>query len=198
MNQKFRRVRKRIRGKEQSYFKGVFAEATITGRNNQDSAMIRRLSLTITTMWMIVDDSLTVFSGIINRIVDKLQQLTVKSQGCTFSDTVYIRSVCSKWKTTTCAGAQVKLVWIQKQLQVDMGDVTTCKFVGDASLNNDLFINCVIFWILQISIMGQICSFLWTRKNKKAFSFRGLRPLYPHRGLCPLDSRWGLCPQTPL
>jgi len=24
-------------GKEQSYFKGVFVEATITGRNNQDS-----------------------------------------------------------------------------------------------------------------------------------------------------------------
>ena len=32
-----RRVRERTRGKEQSYFKGVFVEATITGRNNQDS-----------------------------------------------------------------------------------------------------------------------------------------------------------------
>jgi len=28
---------------------------------------------------------------------------------------------------------------------VDMGDVTTCKFVGDASLNNDSFIHCVIY-----------------------------------------------------
>ena len=37
MNQKSRRVRERTRGKEQSYFKGVFAETTITGRNNQDS-----------------------------------------------------------------------------------------------------------------------------------------------------------------
>ena len=46
--------------------------------------------------------------------------------------------------------------------------------------------------------MGQIYSFLWTRKNKKAFSFSGgLAPLTPHRGLCPLDPRWGLCPQTP-
>jgi len=57
-----------------------------------------------------------------------------------------------------------------------MGDVTTCKFVGDASLNNDSFIDCAIFWLLQISIMGQICSFLWTRKNKQAFSFRGALP----------------------
>ena len=37
MNQKSRRVRERIRGKEQSYLKGVFAEATITGRNKEDS-----------------------------------------------------------------------------------------------------------------------------------------------------------------
>ena len=40
--------------------------------------LIRRLSLTMTTMLMIVDDcvdSLTVFSGFINRIADKLQQL---------------------------------------------------------------------------------------------------------------------------
>jgi len=41
---------------------------------------------------------LPVFSGFINRIADKLQQLTVKSQGVYFLDTVYnyIRSVCSK------------------------------------------------------------------------------------------------------
>jgi len=40
MNQKSRRVRERTRGKEQSYFKRVLAEATITGRNkdNSDSA----------------------------------------------------------------------------------------------------------------------------------------------------------------
>ena len=37
MNQKSRRVRERTREKEQSYFKEVFAEATITGRNSQDS-----------------------------------------------------------------------------------------------------------------------------------------------------------------
>jgi len=103
--------------------------------------------------------------------------------------------MCSKWKTTNCAGAQVKLVWIQWQLSVDMGDVTTCKFVGDASLNKDSFIHCVIYWSLQISIIGQICSFLWTRKNKKAFSFRGP---WPPPGLCPLNPRWGLRPQTPI
>jgi len=82
-----------------------------------------------------------------------------------------------------------------------MGDVTTRKFVGDASLNNrpNSFIHCVIFWLLQISIMGQICSFLWTRKNKKAFSFRGLCPLTlaPHRGLCPWTPLLAP-PQTPL
>ena len=37
MNQKSRRVRERTRGKEQSYFKGVFVEVTITGRNRRDS-----------------------------------------------------------------------------------------------------------------------------------------------------------------
>jgi len=37
MNQKPRQVRERTRGKEQSYFKGVFVEATIAGRKNQDS-----------------------------------------------------------------------------------------------------------------------------------------------------------------
>ena len=74
-----------------------------------------------------------------------------------------------------------------------------CKFVGDASLNNDSFIHCVIFWILQLSITGQICSFLWTRKNKKKHSVSvGLRPLTSHRRLCPLDPRWGLCPHTPV
>jgi len=55
-------------------------------------------------------------------------------------------------------------------LDKTLGDVITRKFVGDASLNNDSFIHCVIYWLLQIR---QICSFLWTRKNKKAFSFRG-------------------------
>jgi len=37
VNQKSRRLLERTRGKEQSYFKGVFVEATITGRNKQDS-----------------------------------------------------------------------------------------------------------------------------------------------------------------
>jgi len=60
--------------------------------------MIRRLSLTMTTIRMIVDDcvdSLTVFSGFINRIADKLQQLTVKSQGVYFfGHGVQLHSVC--------------------------------------------------------------------------------------------------------
>ena len=68
-----------------------------------------------------------------------------------------------------------------------MVDVTTCKLVGDASLNNDSFIHCVIYWLLQISIIGQICSFIWTRRNKKAFSFRGraLPPDPPPGALLP-------------
>ena len=47
-------------------------------------------------------------------------------------------------------------------------------------------------YILQISIMEQICSFHWTRKNKRAFSFRrgGASPLTLYRGLCPLNSRY--------
>ena len=60
--------------------------------------LIRRLSLTVTTVRMIVDDcvdSLTVFSGFINRIADKLQQLTDKSQGVYFfKHGVQLHSVC--------------------------------------------------------------------------------------------------------
>jgi len=41
--------------------------------------------------------------------------------------------------------------------------------------------------------MGQIFSFLWTRKNKKAFSLTGLCPPDPPQ---PLYLRWGLRPQT--
>jgi len=45
--------------------------------------------------------------------------------------------------------------------------------------------------------MGQISGFFWTRKiEKKAFSFRGLRPLTPHRGLCPLDPHYRLALRT--
>jgi len=77
-----------------------------------------------------------------------------------------------------------------------MSDVSTCKFVADASLNNDSFIHCMIYWLLEISTTGQICSFLWTRKNKKAFTLLqgGFAPPDPHLGLCPLDPRWWLRP----
>jgi len=76
----------------------------------------------MTTMRMIVDDcvdSLTVFCGIINRIADKLQQLTDKSQGVYFfGHGVQLHSVCVQYRTVglneksriACAGAQVKLV----------------------------------------------------------------------------------------
>jgi len=100
MNHKSRRVRERTRGKEQSYFKGVFVEATITSRNNQDSDLAAESDNDDNAddrRWL-PKDSQTIFSGFINRIADKLQQLTVKSQGVYFLDTVYncIRSVCSK------------------------------------------------------------------------------------------------------
>ena len=97
MNQKSRRVRERIRGKEQSYFKGVFAEATITGKNNQDSdsAAESDNDNNADDRWWLRKDSLTVFSGFINRIADKLQQLTVKSQGVYFfGHGVQLHSVC--------------------------------------------------------------------------------------------------------
>ena len=54
-------------------------EATITSRNNQDSDSAAESDNDNNA-----DDSLTVFSGFINRIADKLQQLTVKSQGVYF------------------------------------------------------------------------------------------------------------------
>ena len=91
MNQKSRRVRERTRGKEQSYFKGVFAEATISGRNNQDSDLAAESDNddNADDHWWLRNDSLTVFSEFINRIADKLQQPTVKSQGVYFLDMVY-------------------------------------------------------------------------------------------------------------
>ena len=51
-----------------------------------------------------------------------------------------------------------------------------------------------------MSIMGQICNFLWTRKNKKSIQFQGggLRPPDPSPGALPLDPRWGLRLQTPV
>ena len=81
MNQNSRRVRERTWGKEQSYFKKVFVEATITGRNNQDSDSAAKSDHddNAVNRWWLRKDSLTV-SGFINRIADKLQQLTVKSQ----------------------------------------------------------------------------------------------------------------------
>ena len=79
-----------------------------------------------------------------------------------------------------------------------MGDVTTRKFVGDASLNNNSFIHCVIYWLSQISIMGQICSFHCTRKNKKAFSFREASPPDSPPGALPPGPRWGFRSQTPV
>jgi len=78
-----------------------------------------------------------------------------------------------------------------------MGDVTTCTFVGDASLNNESFIHSAIFWLLQISIMGQICRLLWTWKNKKGIQLQGASSPDPPQGALPLDPRWGLRPQTP-
>ena len=56
--------------------------------------LIRRLSLTMTTMRMIVDDCVDI-SGFINRIADKLQQLNDKSQGVYFfGHGVQLHSVC--------------------------------------------------------------------------------------------------------
>ena len=63
-------------------------DATITGRNNQDSDSAAVSDNDDNALIVDDCDSLTVFSGFINRIADKLQQITVKSQGgvqCTFS-----------------------------------------------------------------------------------------------------------------
>ena len=64
------------------YFKGVFVKATIIGRNNQDSDSAAQSDNddNADDRWWLRKDSLTVFSGFINRIADKLQQLTDKSQ----------------------------------------------------------------------------------------------------------------------
>ena len=51
--------------------------------------------------------------------------------------------------------------------------------------------------VSQISVIGQICSFLWTCKTQRAFSFSGLCP-WPTTGTLPLDLCWGFYPQTPI
>ena len=57
-------------------------EATITGRNSQDSDSAAKSDNddNADDRWWLRKDSLTVFSWFINRVADKLQQLTVKSQ----------------------------------------------------------------------------------------------------------------------
>ena len=67
----------------------------------------------------------------------------------------------------------------------------TRKFVGDASLTNDSFIHCVIYWLLQI---WQICSFLWTRKNKKSIQHSALPPDPAPGGSAPWTPAGGSAP----
>jgi len=95
MDQKSRRVRERTRGKEQSYLKGVFVEATTTGRHDQHSDSAAESDNHDNAIVDDCVDSLTVFSGFINRIADKLQQRAVKSQGVYFfGHGVQLHSVC--------------------------------------------------------------------------------------------------------
>jgi len=70
------------REKEQSYLKGVFVKATVSGRNNQDSDSAAESDNddNADDRWSDCVDSLTVFSSF-KRIADNLQQLTDKSQG---------------------------------------------------------------------------------------------------------------------
>ena len=46
----------------------------------------------------------------------------------------------------------------------------------------------LISWWALVSVMVQICGFLWTRKVQKGFSFRGLRPLTNTGGSAPWTS----------
>jgi len=97
MNHKSRRLPERTTGKEQSYLKGVFVEATISRRNNHDSDSAAESDNddNADDRWWLRKDSLTVFSGFINRIADKLQQVTDKSQGVYFfGHGVQLHSVC--------------------------------------------------------------------------------------------------------
>ena len=79
--------------------------------------------------------------------------------------------------------------------------MTTCKFVGDASLKNDSFIHslCDLLTFENINNGANLQLPLDTRKQKDIQLQRGLPPpLSSHRGLCPLDPHWGLRPQTPV
>ena len=71
-------------------------EATVTGRNNQDSDSAAESDNddNADDRWWLRKDSLTVFSRFINRIANKLQQLIVKSEGVYFSDGEQLHSVC--------------------------------------------------------------------------------------------------------
>jgi len=74
-----------------------FMDATITGRNNRDSDSAAESDNddNADDRWWLRKDSLTVFSWFINRIADKLQQHTVKSQGVYFiGHGVQLHSVC--------------------------------------------------------------------------------------------------------
>jgi len=60
------------KGNEQSYFKEVFAEATITGRNNldSDSAAESDNDDNADDRWWLPKDSLTVFSGTVGLLTE--------------------------------------------------------------------------------------------------------------------------------
>ena len=75
---------------------------------------------------------------------------------------------------------------------MDMVDMTTCKFVGDASLNNDSFIHCDLLTFANIN-NGANLQLPLDRQNKKVFRFRGASPTPPPggRGGSLLDPRWG-------
>ena len=87
---------------------------------------------------------------------------------------------CEWWSEfrCTCSGQWTWSTWLNS-LDLEMLDV-----MKPLNLSFTLWLN-----ECPISVMGQICGFLWTRKIEKAFSFRGVGQTDPH---------WGLCPWTPL
>jgi len=71
--------------------------------------------------------------------------------------------------------------------------VTTCKFVGDASLNNDSFTHCAsvcdFLTFANINNGANLQLSLDTQKQKGIQLQGDVAPLTPH---------WGLCTQTPV
>jgi len=186
-------------------------EATITGRNSQDSDSAAKSDNddNADDRWWLRKDSLTVFSWFINRVADKLQQLTVKSRGVYFFWTRCTTAfgLCAvNEKRRLLQEHRLNLSEFKGNCKLIWSTWQRCKLVGDASVKA---LPCVNTRLLMYSL----CDFLTfaninnrgnlqlplDMQKQKFIQLQGVFAslLTLHRGLCPPGSPLGAPPPDP-